>query len=144
MQTFMPTGDFRYNAFVLDDRRLGKQIIEARQIGRAITDPTYGWQSHPAVTMWRGHLPALLEYASAMAGEWFMRTGRIHAAYTNMLADHDSLDEPPVSYSKPMWCDDPRVHASHQSNLVRKSAEEYAPHFPDVPDDLDYYWPNLP
>ena len=33
------------------------------------------------------------------------------------------------------------IHLSHQSNLVRKDREFYAPLFPGVPDDLPYIWP---
>ena len=54
MQTFLPYPDFAKSAACLDNKRLNKQIVECYQILRAITDPTYGWQNHPAVNMWRG------------------------------------------------------------------------------------------
>jgi alpha-tubulin suppressor-like RCC1 family protein len=33
------------------------------------------------------------------------------------------------------------VSRSHRSNLIRKMPEHYGPIWPDVPDDLPYYWP---
>lgn len=64
MQTFVPFPDLRRTAEVLDDRRLGKQRVEALQIIRALTRATYGWKRHPAVRMWEGHVEALALYAA--------------------------------------------------------------------------------
>jgi hypothetical protein len=41
----------------------------------------------------------------------------------------------------PPWLGDEAVHRSHQSALVRKDREHYAPLFLDVRDDLAYVWP---
>src|SRR5215213_84794 len=74
MQTFLPYPDFVASAEALDDRRLGKQRVEAMQVIRALTRPVYGWQHHPAVRMWRGHEEALGAYALEICREWCRRS----------------------------------------------------------------------
>jgi hypothetical protein len=132
MQTFLPYPDFALSAAILDSKRLGKQRVEAEQIARAIASPSYGWQSHPAVTMWRGYLPALLAYRDAMIREWVSR------GYHNTMPYRS--DSP--LYEVPWWLGDEAFHRSHQSNLIRKLPSYYSPKFPGVPGDLPYQWPN--
>jgi hypothetical protein len=42
LQTFLPYPDFAASAQALDQRRLGKQRVEALQVLRALTTPGYG------------------------------------------------------------------------------------------------------
>lgn len=72
MQTFLPYPDFKKSLQALDYRRLGKQRVEAYQIIRAIKYGS-GWQHHPAVTMWRGHINALKLYYNLSLDEWVGR-----------------------------------------------------------------------
>lgn len=139
MQTFVPHPDLTACAAALDLRRLGKQIIEARQIGRAITDPTYGWQNHPAVNMWRESLPGLLAYADAMATEWRLRRGKDHGAWINMQADHPDVAPDPDSL--PLWWGSADVHRSHRAALYRKDPQHYAAYSADSDAHDDYVWP---
>jgi hypothetical protein len=139
VQTFLPFPDFAESASVLDPARLGKQRVEALQVLRAIVLPSYGWQSHPAMQMWRGYVPALTRYALDMVDEW---TGRGHADTTRPLISEfapEAAAGGPVAL--PSWLGDEALHLSHRSNLVRKAPEFYAPLFPGVPDDLPYVWP---
>lgn len=53
MQTFLPHKDFSISASILDDKRLGKQRVEALQIYNVLVDnPTLqgkkykGWKRH--------------------------------------------------------------------------------------------------
>lgn len=131
MQTFLPFPDFRASAQVLDTKRLGKQRVEAEQIRRALSDPEYGWRNHPAVKMWQGHEQALIAYRNAMIEEWIRR------GYKNTMP---ILDCTPV-YAVPPWMGDPEFHLSHQSNLIRKFPDHYAPLFPGVSPELPYKWP---
>lgn len=119
---------------MLDRARLGKQRVEALQVLRAVTIPTYGWRNHPAAKMWRGFVPALAEYALVMTDEWINR-GHADTVREQLL---EFTGEPVVL---PPWFGDPEFHRSHQSNLVRKDPEFYGPRFPGVPDDLPYVWP---
>jgi hypothetical protein len=140
VQTFLPFADFRQSASVLDQARLGKQRVEALQVLRAIVLPTYGWQSHPAMQMWRGYVPALTRYALDMVDEW---TDRGNADSTRPLitefAPEAALDT--TALAMPSWMGNEELHLSHRSNLVRKAPEHYAPLFPGVPNDLPYLWP---
>ena len=62
VNTFLPFANFKKCAKVLDNKRLGKQRVEAKQIISILTDATKtkGWRSHPAVLMWKGHAKALM------------------------------------------------------------------------------------
>ena len=70
MQTFLPYPSFERSARVLDRARLGKQRVEALQVLRAVTIPTYGWRNHPVAKMWRGYIPALTKYALEVTDVW--------------------------------------------------------------------------
>ncbi|WP_370947972.1 MSMEG_6728 family protein [Amycolatopsis sp. cg5] len=76
MQTFLPYPGFRETAAVLDQRRLGKQRVEAIQVLRALTVPGYGWRHHPAAAMWAGYEEALVRYGLDICEIW-CATGRI-------------------------------------------------------------------
>ena len=142
MQTFAPYPDLRRTAEVLDDKRLGKQRVEAMQIIRALTRPTYGWQHHPAVLMWKGHVPALARYGITMCEEW-TRRGHPDTCAATIRQD---LADAGIRYNArakmPAWWGDEAVHRSHRSNLLRKDPDHYATRFePDLPADLEYVWP---
>jgi hypothetical protein len=148
VQTFLPYADFAESARALDDRRLGKQRVEAMQIIRALTWPKYGWRHHPAVKMWRGHLEALGRYALVITEEWTAR-GHADSCAEKILIDlkEAGLDESPRSQAEladagalPKWLGDPDFHASHRSSLLRKDPVFYGARF-DEPDDLPYVWP---
>jgi hypothetical protein len=149
MQTFLPFPGFADSAAVLDERRLGKQRVEALQVLRALTRSGYGWQHHPAVQMWRGHEEALAAYGLAMAAEWCRRghpdtcaaTIRVDLAAAGFAAEPRDEDELARMGAMPWWLGDPAVHASHRAALVRKAPEHYAPLFPDADPEQPYVWP---
>jgi hypothetical protein len=137
MQTFLPYPDFSQSAACLDRQRLGKQRVEAKQIYLALTQPDYGWQRHPAVTMWRGHTTSLAIYGFTICAEWRKR------GYNDTLQDWFNersycvlADLSPSPWLTPEFC------LSHQSNLIRKLPSHYGPLWPDVPNNLPYIWPN--
>ena len=148
MQTFLPYADFAASAAALDDRRLGKQRVEALQIIRALTRETYGWKHHPAVLMWAGYELALASYGLAICAEWVAR-GRADTCAATMAADLSAAGLPgPIAQSAlrsdtelPGWLGDERLHRSHQASLVRKDPSFYAAKFPDADPDLPYFWP---
>ena len=142
MQTFLPEPDFRLSAERLDTLRLGKQIIEAGQIVRALYDPDYGWQSHPAVNMWRGHEASLMSYLRAVTKEWDKRRPKPHQSYWNTMIWLDERDFLPIlATGTPPWLGDKVFHTSHQSNLMRKDASHYGKWYSHVPSWLEYFWP---
>jgi hypothetical protein len=148
VQTFLPYSDFAASAAVLDDRRLGKQRVEALQVLRALTRTTYGWKHHPAVRMWEGHPDGVAAYGLAVCAEW-TRRGRPDTCAVTISTDLAAAGRPaPRTQADlarqcelPAWLGDVRVHRSHRSALVRKNPEFYGPLFPDADPDEDYFWP---
>jgi hypothetical protein len=141
MQTFLPYDNPALIAACLDNKRLGKQRVEAIQIARILLDLQQGrgWIHHPAVLMWRGSEPWLIKvYLKSVIKEWKTRgfnndkCDKHYENLCNVIGHRWALF--------PMWIDEKLIR-SHQSNLIRKNPEHYRPFFPDVPDDLSYYWP---
>lgn len=146
----MPFPDFAESARVLDARRLGKQRVEALQILRALTWPTYGWKHHPAVVMWKGFEEALGAYGVVVCAEWVAR-GHGDTCQATMAADLAAagVRVPPRTQAElaavgglPPWLGDEAVHRSHRSALLRKDPAWYGRFFDDVGDDLPYVWPS--
>ena len=83
-------------------------------------------------------------YGVAVAREWLNRgyrdtcLAKIAAFARGDAESQDGLRERGML---PAWLDDERLCLSHQSSLVRKAPDYYRPIFPDVPDDLPYFWP---
>lgn len=141
MQTFLPYPDFAKSAAVLDNRRLGKQRVEALQIFNALVGDgaRRGWSAHPAALMWRGCEAALVDYAAAVCAEWARR------GYSNAKMDV-RLREMRLAVrgrkrAGPNWLGNARFHAAHRSNLLRKYPEHYRRFWPKLRDDLPYVWP---
>ena len=131
MQTFLPYPDFRQSAAALDTPRLGKQRVEALQTLRALVIPEYGWQSHPAIRMWMGHVPALTMYGLAMVDEWTKR-GFADNTRDNIreFAPQAAHPDYAAKILLPPWLGDPELHLSHRSNLIRKDPRFYEEVFP--------------
>jgi hypothetical protein len=153
VQTFLPYADFAATAAVLDQRRLGKQRVEALQILNALTVPGNGWRNHPAVLMWRGYEEALVRYCLEICRVWCERGFGDTCAtkVTTALRERLGIDEVrsqaelAAAGELPPWLGDPALHRSHRVALVRKDPEHYALVFPDIIDedtnDNGYVWP---
>ena len=131
MQTFLPYPDFIHTAKILDDKRLGKQRIEALQILKTLH---YGghWKNHPAVRMWKGYEDALGMYMNVMIIEWEFR--KFNNTMLYYIARATLLIYPP-------WLGDERLHMSHKANLARKSPDYYGKLWPEADVDAPYWWP---
>jgi hypothetical protein len=149
MQTFLPYPDFARSAAVLDDRRLGKQRVEAVQVLRALTRLTYGWKRHPAVRMWAGFPEGVAAYGLVVCAEW-VRRGWADTCAATIGADLAEVGRPaPRTQAElaarmllPDWIGDERVHRSHRAALLRKDPEHYGPLFDDVDPAEPYFWPS--
>ncbi|BCL14306.1 MSMEG_6728 family protein [Micromonospora sagamiensis] len=150
MQTFLPYPDFAASARALDQRRLGKQRVEAIQVLRGLTWPGYGWRNHPAVKMWAGYEEALVRYGLDVCAVW-CAPGRADTCATTLTADLAAAcgitgvrgqAELAAAGELPPWLGRPDLHRSHQSSLLRKDPGHYRPVFGDVPPDLEYVWPD--
>lgn len=136
MQTFLSSPDYREAARVLDVSRLGKQRSETLQILRALTDPTYGWQHHPAVSMWRGAESQLVCYGLAICIEWCERGYEDGCARLIMDIGRGLPTSP-----KPWWLGNPLLHSSHRSNLIRKDPVWYGQWGWKEDGGQAYWWP---
>ncbi len=133
MQTFLPYPNFEESVEALDDRRLGKQRVEARQILRALekrrTGEPGGWKNHPAVLMWEGHEDALKAYGDAAIREWVSR------GFRNAMP----LLLPGGASELPPWLGREEFHASHRANLLRKDPGWYG-RFGWTEEPAEGYW----
>lgn len=138
MQTFLPYPDYRQSAETLDRQRLGKQRVETWQILKALTDPTYGWQHHPAVKMWRGHEGQLVAYGLAVCDTWQRRgyVDTVHGRLVDLVVAYPLW----ATHQPPRWLGDEQFHLSHRAKLVAKLPEWYVPQFGQLP-PMDYMWP---
>jgi len=126
MNTFLPYPDFALSARCLDRARLGKQRIEVLQLLRG------QWPNHPASRMWRGYEVALCHYGWAICDEWLER------GYKDTVRQQLHVEG---SYVAPWWLGDPEFHASHRSNLLRKSLLHYSSYGWEESPFLPYVWP---
>lgn len=138
MQTFITDHNLKASARNLDQKRLGKQRVEAIQILRTLLGLKQGWSNHPAVKMWRGYEPFLLyRYLVSIMDEWKRR------GYKNTKCDEhfEKLSKivPRDNIVRPSWITDDFIEA-HRSNLVKKNEFVYGPLFPNVNENLDYVW----
>lgn len=151
MQTFLPYSDYVESAVHLDNRRLGKQRLEAKQILLALgvavgphKPGKKGWQNHPAVRMWRGYTQSLAVYGACMCLEWRRRgfNDSLWPEFLDAYGVFTSVGDVIIAPApKPTWIGDEKFHASHRSNLLRKDSEFYGKFGWAEPDDLPYFWP---
>lgn len=115
MQTFLPMPISEKPWSFLDNKRLGKQRVEASQILSSIMGHTYGWRNHPATRMWEHHPAALCDYAIECCREWVKRGFRDNLLL-ELQVHRSSLD----SSGMPGWMGIPIIHQSHIDSLVIK------------------------
>lgn len=132
MQTFLPYPNFVESVRVLDNKRLGKQRVEAYQILKVLRGESKGWRNHPAVKMWEGYQLSLGEYMNACIDEWVKR------GFKNTMGRFYG----PTSHTRPPWIGDNAFHASHRSNLLRKDSKWYGQYGWTESNDLPYVWPS--
>jgi len=121
VNTFLPYSDFKKIARVLDNKRLGKQRVEAKQILDIITgEAKYtAWRNHPVVVQWKGHATALKAYINAMIEEWIRR------GFKNNM----TIYKIPSDWEMPWFVKCKAINFSHQASLLRKYPEYYKKFF---------------
>jgi hypothetical protein len=135
MQIFLPYPDIEQSARVLDTQRLMKQRVESYQILNTIQGKSEGWRSHPAVKMVKDYPAWLCLYSIKICQEARAR------GYVDNLLPH--FEKEILSYPyiiQPHWLGS-YLHKTHQSNLIRKKPDYYSIKFPNIPDNLPYFWP---
>ena len=137
MQIFLPYPDIEQSARVLDTQRLMKQRVESYQILNTIQGKSEGWRSHPAVKMVKNYPAWLCLYSIKICQEARAR------GYVDNLLPHFEKEILTYPYIvQPHWLGS-YLHKTHQSNLIRKKPDYYSPKFPNIPDNLPYFWPPL-
>jgi len=134
MQTFLPYPDFARSAACLDNRRLGKQRVEAMQIRDALASLSNGlfpgWGNHPAVLMWQGYELALEDYLASCCVEWISR------GFKNTIK-HDFI----AITITPWWLHDGRFHSAHRAALLAKDPVHYGQFGWTETPAINYWWP---
>lgn len=160
-----PISNILYTAKILDDRRLGKQRVEAMQIIDAIEKDGKGWKNHPATAAWRyrpierlsdtgldiadsvpteinesiqkAYLPALKLYHDIMIREWVDRgkNNNMEVFYTDEEYQSFIKGMWKNSIPFPEWCSIDSVQYSHATRLIQKDPGHYTPIFIDLPNE---------
>lgn len=138
VNTFLPYSDYTLCAKSLDNKRLGKQRVEAKQIldiiSRLKDKPDYiAWRNHPAVLMWKNYPESLMLYYNSIVLEWVRR------GFKNNMPLFLLKTKP----RKPWFIGIKTFHLSFQANLIRKDSE-YKKQF-KVPAKFikyTYIWPS--
>ena len=162
MQTFITYKgtDFSKTAKILDNKRLGKQRVEALQILKALNgEYKSAWINHPAVKMWRGYRNTLVYYGQIICQEWVNRGfkdtcyKKISSYYISEFISpfnhtekiYKSLTDvnvyPVNIYKIPPFLNSNRFIRGMRSNLLRKNPKYYKKYFKNTPNNLEYYWP---
>lgn len=138
MQTFLPYKDFKKTAQVLDDKRLFKQLVEARQLiniittGKTKSGRKYrGFLNHPARFMWEGYPNALKEYANEMLAEIKIRK-KVNTPMRMLRVKQ-------ITY--PKWLGNKKFHSAHRSALLKKDLNYYKQFQWKEKPKIDYLWP---
>jgi Pyrimidine dimer DNA glycosylase/2-cysteine adaptor domain len=102
---------------ILDNKRLGKQRIEAQTIIKTLDGQGSGYSvSLPIVRMWEGHVDALKYYFNCCVDEWKKR------GYKNTLEKYEVKED--VVF--PWWFGNKQIHESMKASLLRKDNEYYS------------------
>jgi hypothetical protein len=129
MQTFLPYPNFKKSLACLDNKRLGKQRVEALQL---YNDK---YTNHPCYTMWADHKDALALYINICLDEWEER------GFKNSLVSKIKINKSIMNIIIPDWVNDPRLNVSHQANLLDKDYEFYKKYNWNVKPHSGYWWP---
>jgi len=134
VQTFLPSISFVESVQCLDNKRLGKQRVEAMQILQALEpDSKSHWRNHPTVKMWKDHEESLKIYHDLCIAEWIRRGFNNTMKYKN--PDYLKGIEQFPKWITEEFC------AAHRSNLLRKDYKYYSKFGWSEPNDLPYIWP---
>lgn len=168
MQTFLPYPNIIQSAQCLDNKRLGKQRVEALQILKAINQGLeiafiWDWDDNGK------EYKKLLWFKSLDSGDGIIKTPwfnhpciKMWKGFTdalehymnlciqewerrkfknNMLMCIGKLRYPKRVRIMPPWFGNRDFHDSHKSNLLRKMPEHYSKFGWQVSNNLPYIWP---
>lgn len=131
MQTFLPFPSFKDSIKVIDNKRLWKQYLEAKQLISIIERKEYneanniiekiGYVNHPAVKMWIKHCNALKLYCNYCLIE--------HCNRKHEKVDKEKLYRLKEKAIFPWWIGNKFFHLTHKSRMLHKNLEFYSEQF---------------
>lgn len=139
MQTFLTHIGWNASLKSLDNARLNKQRVEAKQILMILAGESQGYQHHPAVNMWRGYERALCWYGASACYQWRIVRKKNCDLYPWFPA-RDKMYAGVIA-EVPPWTRDAWFMRSHRSNLIRKDPSIYSRAWPNTPENMPYFWP---
>ena len=131
VNTFIPLNNYKNIAKVLDNKRLGKQRVEAKQILNILEgkQKTKGFINHPVVEMWRGYEDALKKYYNTIIDEWKKR------GFINRMRKYPIKK----NVKTPWFVRNRTINLSFQANLLNKDYDHYKLFFKEVPKSYRNY-----
>jgi len=131
-QIYLPYNDFERVAQVLDNKRLNKQLTEAKQVYTA-NKYGYGKQGNPhPYEMWCGYEDCLLWYIVCLYKEWQVRliNGKrggklLHKSGEFTLAEIVDNDIDLQNLEWPTWINDNEIFSSYRAALLYKDHSWY-------------------
>jgi hypothetical protein len=128
-----PTQGFYKSAECLDNQRLIKQVLEAKQILDALekakcTSDKVAWANHSAAKMWEGYENALRHYHNVVLEVRKKRFNSKEGKQIKLCIDGEIV--------MPPWYGNPIVHYTHQAALIRKAPACYTTN----PEDKGHPW----
>ena len=154
---------FYYSLVCLDNKRLGKQRVEANQLIGIITirkqfqltglvdknrlatlkkeSPAvkFGWINHPATLLWEDYLNELKLYYNLCIEVWKSRKNRNGLPMKNNMKHH-AIPQPTEYTKVPWFLTNLRFITGHQSALLFKEPKHYEQYKWNVEPKLDYIW----
>jgi len=135
MITFLPSPNFLETALWLDNKRLGCQRKEAKQILDILQgNKVSRWARHPAVQMWVGYEEALAYYGETLCLVWKDR------GFVDNLRNYFSFNTR-VQWKLPPWMSVTPIHSSHRAALLFKDPKWYGQFGWSEKPKIDYFWP---
>jgi hypothetical protein len=149
MNTFalVPTGKQKFigDEFSnVDDPKFWQSVtkrVDLPQTEWRIEHTSVGWANHPATKMWAGEGTALLDYQTAICGEWVSRGYKDTCLEKTEFLFLDVVNYMSMGFDGPAWLGREDVHSSHRANLLRKDPEWYGKYGWTEDPATEYVWP---
>jgi hypothetical protein len=148
MQTFLPSRSFYASVNTLDNKRLGKERVEAKQLLAILLEKrtTGAWVNHPALLMWKGYECALAAYMNECIYCWCAKGFRNTMKYWHpnrgfYFSNNNRNEWLAFPYISPLWLGNEKLHSSHRAALLYKNYAFYSQYRWGEEPTLNYWWP---
>jgi hypothetical protein len=135
--TLLPSIGFYKSLKTMDDARVNKQRQDVLTILRALMGDG---PHHISQDGWTGFEFALGVFGMTACSVWQNQRG--HRDNLSFQI-HEILEGVPHELDMPPWVGDLNLHRSHRSYLVRKNSDYYAAQFPNNPENMPIFWPQI-